>query len=107
MKVAQCMQKSAKVMKQMNALVRIPEIAETMQTLSREMARAGMIEEMTSEVLDDLDSDMEDEADAEVDKVLAGIVGDMPLPANDKLGEEEAQIKDRIMALKKQRVEAV
>lgn len=59
-------------MQAMQALIRLPEIAHTMQELSKEMMRAGIIEEM----LDDTMSSMEDEeeveeaAQAELDKVF-------------------------------------
>merc|ERR1712146_692859 len=59
---------SAKVMKDMNALMNVPEIHETMQKMRKEMAKAEIIDEMIEEGF--ADSDVEEEVDAEVAKVL-------------------------------------
>ncbi|KAJ5074928.1 charged multivesicular body protein [Anaeramoeba ignava] len=62
---------SAKVMQYMNSLVRIPEISQTMMVLSREMTKAGALEEMVEDTFETLDGDeISDEADDEVDKVM-------------------------------------
>lgn len=62
---------SMQVMKTVNDLIRVPELNQTMQLMSREMMKAGLIEETMGEMMDDvLDTDdIEDDADAEVDKV--------------------------------------
>ena len=46
LRVAGSIQKSTEVMKSMQALVKVPEVAQTMQELSREMMKAGIIEEV-------------------------------------------------------------
>lgn len=58
-------------MKTVNDLVRVPELNQTMQQMSREMMKAGLIEETMGEMLDDVmdTDDIEEDADAEVDKV--------------------------------------
>ena len=63
-----------------------------MQELSREMMKAGIIEEMLEETLDDgleVDDDLEEEAQKEVDKVLweltAGQLGGAPAAVSDTL----------------------
>ena len=71
------MQKSAEIMRVMNNLVKLPEIAETMQSLSKEMVKAGVIEEMVDDVFDQEESDLDDEAEEEVDRVLAEITSDL------------------------------
>lgn len=64
--------KSSDIMKSMNRLVKVEGISETMQTMQREMCKAGVIEEMVDEAFDALnDEDDEDEADAAVSQVLA------------------------------------
>ncbi|MQL90340.1 hypothetical protein Taro_022917 [Colocasia esculenta] len=70
--------KSAEVMKLVNGLMKAPEVAITMQEFSKEMTKAGVIEEMVSEAVDSaLDSeDIEEEIEEEVDKVLAAIAGE-------------------------------
>lgn len=66
------LQKSAEVMKIVNNLMKAPEVAVTMQEFSKEMTKAGVIEEFVNETLDSaLDSeDLEEETEEEVDKVL-------------------------------------
>ncbi|KAJ2780410.1 Vacuolar protein-sorting-associated protein 24 [Coemansia interrupta] len=73
-KVAGSLQKSTQVMKTVNQLMRIPQLQHTMMEMSKEMIRAGVIEEMTEEMFDDLEDDeLEEEAEAEVENVLAQI----------------------------------
>jgi len=71
-KVAGCLQKSAEVMKTMQQLVRLPEIQKTMMEMSREMMKAGIIEEMLEDTMETVteSEDMEEEAQEEVDKIL-------------------------------------
>jgi len=65
------MQKSAQVMAQMNRLVKVGDIQQTMQEMQKEMMTAGVIEEMMDDAMDVLDDeDAEDAADEEVQKVL-------------------------------------
>ncbi|KAJ3678672.1 hypothetical protein LUZ60_002475 [Juncus effusus] len=66
------LQKSSEVMKLVNNLMKAPEVAATMMEFSKEMTKAGVIEEMMSESLDSaLDTeDMEEETELEVEKVL-------------------------------------
>ena len=92
-KVAGSLQKSAEVMKTMQQLVKLPEIQKTMMEMSREMMKAGIIEEMmedTMESITDAD-DMEEEANEEIDKVLYELTAG-------KLGEAPAAVKDTLPA---------
>ncbi|KAA8544133.1 hypothetical protein F0562_022145 [Nyssa sinensis] len=70
--------KSADVMKLVNNLMKAPEMAATMQEFSKEMTKAGVIEEIVNDAVDTaLDSeDMEEEIEEEVDKVLTAIAGE-------------------------------
>ncbi|KAJ4847662.1 hypothetical protein Tsubulata_036972 [Turnera subulata] len=70
--------KSAEVMKLVNNLMKAPEMAVTMQEFSKEMIKAGVIEEFVNDAIDDaLDSeDLEEEIEDEVDKVLTAIAGE-------------------------------
>ncbi|KAF5822744.1 putative Snf7 family protein [Helianthus annuus] len=70
--------KSAEVMKTVNDLMKAPEMAVKMQEFSKEMIKAGVIEEMVNDAVDSaLDSDdIEDEIEEEVDKVLTAIAGE-------------------------------
>ena len=58
-------------MKVVNDLIKVPELNQTMQQMSKEMMKAGLIEETMGEMMDDAfdTDDIEEDADAEVDKV--------------------------------------
>ncbi|KAF8039482.1 hypothetical protein BT93_B1878 [Corymbia citriodora subsp. variegata] len=70
--------KSSEVMKLVNDLMKAPEMAVTMREFSKEMTKAGVIEEFVNDAVDTaLDTeDMEEEIDEEVDKVLTAIAGE-------------------------------
>ena len=94
-KVAGAMSKSAEVMKTMQQLVKLPEIQKTMMEMSREMMKAGVIEEMMEDTMESITEadDMEEEADAEIDKVLFELTAG-------KLGQAPAALKDTLPAPK-------
>eukprot|EP01135_Chromosphaera_perkinsii_P005830 Nk52_evm19s367 gene=Nk52_evmTU19s367 len=112
-KMAGCMEKSSNVMKSMNRLIKVPEIQKSMMELSKEMTKAGIIEEMMEDTFDVEDEDLEEAADEEVAKVLYdltdGLLGeakhvDSALPGEEEEEEEEVEnvdaMKDRLAALK-------
>ncbi|XP_068131390.1 charged multivesicular body protein 3 isoform X2 [Hyperolius riggenbachi] len=97
LKVSGSLQKSTEVMKAMQNLVKIPEIQATMRDLSKEMMKAGIIEEMledTFESMEDQD-EMEEAAEMEIDKILfeitAGALGKAPSKVTEPLPELEVQ----------------
>ena len=66
---------SVGIMKEVNALVRMPQMAVTMRDLSAELMKAGIIEDMVDDMLpEDGDEYLEEEAEGEVDKVLGEIL---------------------------------
>ncbi|KAI9321542.1 Snf7 family, partial [Dichotomocladium elegans] len=70
-KVAGTIQRSSEVMNAVNRLVRLPEISQTMQHMSMEMMKAGIMDEMIEDTMDMMDDeDLEEAADEEVDKIL-------------------------------------
>jgi charged multivesicular body protein 3 len=75
---------SVGVMKDVNSLIRLPELAGTMRELSVELMKAGIIEEMVGESLPEDDLFEEEEAEGEVDKVLGEILKDR-MPSTNKL----------------------
>ncbi|XP_076035732.1 vacuolar protein sorting 24 [Oratosquilla oratoria] len=94
LRVSGALQQSTEVMKVMQELVKLPEISKTMQDMSREMMKAGIIEEMLEDTFDALEpEELEEEADEEVDKVLweitAGQLGKTPAMVEDALPEPE------------------
>ena len=117
MKVVGTLAKSAEVMAGMNDLLKVPEITQVMQEMSREMTKAGLIEEMVGDTLDDtLDDGIEEEdLDEEVAKVVKEVmdsqlkgakVGSHALPAapaaeavpEEGAGEEVEEDDDALMA---------
>lgn len=91
LRVAGAMQKSTEVMKAMQNLVKIPEIQATMRELSKEMMKAGIIEEMLEDTFESMEDgeEMEEAAEEEVDKILfeitAGALGKAPSKVTDAL----------------------
>nr|SVE73845.1 EOG090X0EF4 [Daphnia atkinsoni] len=115
LRIAGALQRSTEVMKAMQQLIKIPEVAATMRDLSKEMMKAGIIEEMledTMEGLEDTD-ELEEAAQQEVDKVLweitAGQLGKAPAAVTDSLPmpevvgdgtEDLEEMQSRLQALK-------
>ncbi|XP_030762526.1 charged multivesicular body protein 3 [Sitophilus oryzae] len=89
LRVAGSLQKSTEVMQAMQSLIRVPDVAHTMQEMSKEMMKAGIIEEMLDETFDDMENTEEEEeaAQQEIDKVLfeitEGKIGEAPLPPSE------------------------
>lgn len=110
---------STGIMKDVNSLVRLPELTGTMRELSNELMKAGIIEEMVGDTLPDneLLEGEDEEAEEEVEKVLTEVLKDRLPPAKAKeealpevpteAEEEEEdqaemlnQMRDRLHALK-------
>lgn len=109
---------STGIMKDVNTLVRLPELTGTMRELSAELMKAGIIEEMVGDTLgeNDLMEGEDSEAEEEVDKVLSEVLKDkLPagkakeeeLPSAPEMEDEEedqaemlAQMRGRLEALK-------
>lgn len=77
MKMADCMRQSASVMSMMTQVCKAPEVAATMGELSREMAKAGLIEESITDAIDEMDEeDVDEMAEEEMAKVLEEVAGE-------------------------------
>jgi charged multivesicular body protein 3 len=65
-----------RIMKDVNTLVRLPELSESMREISAELVKAGIIEEMVGDMLpnDELLEGEDEEAEGEVDKVLSEVL---------------------------------
>jgi len=73
MKIADTMQASTSIMRQMGQVVRIPEVQQSMRQMATEMQKAGLIEEIVGESIDEAlgeDGEIEADADAETEAVL-------------------------------------
>ncbi|ORY07769.1 SNF7 family protein-like protein [Clohesyomyces aquaticus] len=108
---------STGIMKDVNSLVRLPELTGTMRELSMELVKAGIIEEMVEDTLDSgaMMEGEDEEADAEVDKVLGEILKDK-LPAakttedelpSQPVEEEEEEDQQEMLAQMRGRLEAL
>ncbi|XP_070170533.1 charged multivesicular body protein 3 [Polyergus mexicanus] len=120
-RVAGSVSKSTEVMQAMQSLIRIPEVAATMREMSKEMMKAGIIEEMLDETMDSIEDseEMEDEADEEVDKILwevtAGQLGTAPAVVTENPGsiaasasaEEEVEDDDKELEEMKNRLQSL
>jgi charged multivesicular body protein 3 len=110
---------STGIMKDVNSLVRLPELTGTMRELSQELVKAGIIEEMVGDSLPDneLLEGEDEEAESEVDKVLSEILKDRLPPSEaqkvDDLNvpsvpvEEEEEDQEEILAQMRGRLEAL
>ncbi|CDW55235.1 charged multivesicular body protein 3 [Trichuris trichiura] len=88
-------QRSTEAVKSMQYLVNLPECATAMRELSREMIKAGIIEEMMEDTVESVLPEVdEDELQEEVDKVLnevvAGTLSRAPAAASHALESKEA-----------------
>jgi charged multivesicular body protein 3 len=72
-KMAGSLQKSTEVMRSMQNLISVKNISATMQDLSKEMMKTGIIGEMMDEAIEEaIDEDpIDEEAQAEVDKIMS------------------------------------
>ncbi|KAJ1726826.1 Vacuolar protein-sorting-associated protein 24, partial [Coemansia biformis] len=82
LKVVGSLQMSTQIMRSVNQLMSVPQLQRTLMEMSREMMKAGLIDEMTGDMLDAIDDEsLEEEAEEEVDKVLAevteGLLGEI------------------------------
>lgn len=66
------MASSASLMREVNSLVRLPQLQNTMIELEKELMKAGIISEMIDDTMEAVDNDteMEDEVNAEVNKIV-------------------------------------
>ena len=110
---------STGIMKDVNSLVRLPELTGTMRELSQELMKAGIIEEMVGDSLpdDELLEGEDEEAETEVEKVLGEVLQgrlgkakmetapavEEPVVEEENAGEQEATLEEmrgRLEALK-------
>ncbi|GMM47713.1 ESCRT-III subunit protein [Pichia kluyveri] len=71
------LQKSTGIMQDINQLVRLPQMSKTVQELSKELMKSGIIDEMVDDALDDMAWEDEDlDENEEIDTLLTDILGD-------------------------------
>ena len=97
LKVSGALEQSADVMKSMSALVKIPETQKVMMELSKEMMKAGILEEMLDDTMEGLNEseDLEEAAQEEIDKIIleltTGKLTDAPAALRDNLPTQETR----------------
>ena len=110
-KIEGSIKSSTGIMKDVNTLVRLPELTGTMRELSQELMKAGIIEEMVGDSLpdDELLEGEDEEAEQEVEKVLGEVLkGQLPKqkvetpPAKEPEVEEEG-LEDQEATLEEMR----
>jgi len=110
---------STGIMKDVNSLVRLPELMGTMRELSQELVKAGIIEEMVGDMMPEAMEEEDEEAEGEVDKVLGEILKDRMgkvqatpnLPAapvqQEEVAEEEDEDSEAMLDQMRGRLEAL
>ncbi|CAH7674843.1 Snf7-domain-containing protein [Phakopsora pachyrhizi] len=113
LKVTGALQKSTEIMKLSNSLIKLPELNQTMQEMSKEMMKAGILSEMVEDAIDGLDEDeeeLEEEAEQEVQNVLfeitdgklgqmGGVGGKLPTQeTTTAVAEEDLEDVERMQA---------
>ena len=121
-KVSGALAQSADVMKSMNALIKIPETQKVMMEMSKEMMKAGIIEEMMEDTMEGLGEDdvTEEAAQEEIDRIIleittgklsdapSAIKDTLPAPADDEeLKDDEAEDATEELEEMQERLEAL
>lgn len=76
-KLTQSLQLSTGVMKEVNLLTNLGVMTATFQELSKELMKAGIINEMMDDMVDlDVDEELEEESQEEVNKVIQSLTED-------------------------------
>lgn len=83
-KIQGSMAQSTSVMRQVNHLIRLPELMGTMNMLGQELMKAGIIDEMVTDGLDTLE---DEEADSELEEQQQKVLDDILAPPR-KTGAE-------------------
>jgi len=117
-KIEGSLKASTGIMRDVNSLTKLPELTGTMQELSRELMKAGVIEEMVGDMLPDesLMEDEDEEAESEIDKVLGEVLKDrMPkekvpeavIPTAPQVDEEDEEETEEMLDQMRGRLEAL
>lgn len=119
-KIEGSIKNSVGIMKDVNALVKLPELTSSMRELSQELVKAGIIEEMIGDSMpnQDLLEAEDDEAEAEVDKILGEVLRDRvqipaaqvpvePVEPVQAQSEEEEEDPEAMLAQMRGRLEAL
>lgn len=117
-KIKGSMQKSTEIMRDMNTLVRLPEMSRTVRELTMELTKSGVIDEMVDDMIDEADLDIEDEDEEEaIDEIVQQVlqeevqkapsVPSAPLETKDEPAAEEEAEDDQMLENMRQRLSAL
>ncbi|OBA23288.1 Snf7-domain-containing protein [Metschnikowia bicuspidata var. bicuspidata NRRL YB-4993] len=102
-KLTQSMQALTGVMKDVNSLIHVGAITNTMQELSKELMKAGIINEMVDDMVDlDVDDELEEESQEEVNKIIQGLTEDKfskiesEVPSSELPVQETSSVSDPV-----------
>lgn len=76
-KLTNSLQTSTTIMKEVNLVIQLGMITGTMQELGKELMKAGIINEMTNDIVDlDIDEELKDGSQEEVNKIIQSLTED-------------------------------
>ncbi|KAG5440741.1 hypothetical protein PCK2_000177 [Pneumocystis canis] len=112
LKITGILQKSTMIMKNVNELIHLPEFTSTMMTISKEMMKAGVFEEMVSDALDMENVEPDVEETEEVDKILYeitnGLLGSIESTPTTQINPiEEVEQDETSLEFMRHRLEAL
>ncbi|CCJ30209.1 unnamed protein product [Pneumocystis jirovecii] len=112
LKIAGILQKSTIMIKDVNKLIRLPELNETMMAISKEMMKAGIFEEMVSDALDMEDLDQDTVETKQIDQILFeitdGLLGSIePAPTTQINTVEETDQEETSLEHMRHRLKAL
>lgn len=91
--------KSTQIMKMMNSLCKVPQIANVMQNMSSEMIKMNLIEETMNDQIDDIfddieEGEVEEEVNKVIDELMMGVRGSI-LPSNELQTQDKEIIEEK------------
>lgn len=87
------LQKSTAIMHDMNQLVHVPQISRTVQELSKELVKSGIIDEMVNDALESAEWEDEDlDENEEIDDILTEVLGNKQQINNNEINVNESNL---------------
>ncbi|KAG7664696.1 VPS24 [[Candida] subhashii] len=96
-KLTQSIHASTSVMKDVNQLIHVGVVTQTMQELSKELLKAGIINEMMDDMIDldyEQDEELESESQEEVNKIIASLTEDKFAKISNDVPKNELEAKE-------------
>ncbi|KAI3402421.1 VPS24 [Candida oxycetoniae] len=95
-KLTKSIHASTSVMKDVNQLIYIGAVSQTMQELTKELMKAGIINEMVDDMVDlgEEDEELESESQEEVDKIITSLTEDKLNKIESKVPKEGFEVEN-------------